>query len=462
MRGALFDARQRLKLNYAANRKMDGPLPWLGTTNGADSTNTRAALTVGQPVPTAFYGTYSVPTGATFMGTFDGINTFRIPNQGGDSQIVPDRVVDINISVYVYASRAANVEIGVHDPSGVYTSPTPWSSTVAVPALTWTRVSASGPANIGDDPLNRNFGEVYAKVTPTAGAALGTDFVWATASQVTATTALEAFIDHNITDEWLDVERADPDQTGVITTRPNQGSAVDHQVAVWNDLGTSASTVPQVMQNVAADPRGTSTARWEGMFGTGGAGTETAITGATDGPTLPDGEEITTYVRFTVTTGNAGGNPGFGTSNQPADLPVLPTGTSLAFAVYIRPSVAVPSHRVHTSQNVAGGGDGPNVNSALLGSLTANVWTRTGAVLVLTADTYRPTLVVDFMSQNLAVGVTVDTTLALIERFATSVEPHFDGAMRDSSEFAYDWSGTVNASTSLRWRVADIYPWSVA
>lgn len=460
MRGALFDARQRLKLNYAANRKMDGPLPWSPTLT--DSTNTRAALTVGQPVPTAFYGTYSVPTGATYMGTFDGINKVLNPGEGGDSQIVPDRVVDINISVYVYASRAANVEIGVHDPSGLYTSPTPWSSTVAVPALTWTRVSASGPANIGDDPANRNYGEVYARVTPTAGAALGTDFVWATASQVTATTALEAFIDHNITDEWLDVERADPDQTGVITTRPNQGSAVDHQVAVWTDLGASPLTVPRVTQNLIFDPRATNTAKWASTFGTGGAGTETAVTGASDGPVLPDGSQVTTYMRYTVTTANTSGNPTFGVqSSSENPTTVYPIGTSVAVAIYIRPSAAVADGRARTNQSLDGGA-ATAINGAAGAALVAGVWTRIDTVVVSTISADYFTASAILLSHVMVAGQTYDVTCALAAPGETSVPNHIDGAIADSSEFAFDWTGTANASPSLRWRVADIYPWSVA
>lgn len=229
MRGVIFDNRQVLRVNYATNRKMNGPLPWDNVSG--DSTNTRVLLApLANPVPTAFYGTRSVPTGAVYMGTFEGINKTLIPNQGGPTQIVPDRVTDVNISLYVHANRAANVEVGIHDPDGEYGVPTPWFATVAIPANTWTRVDVDGPANIGDDPLNLNGGQCYALVTPSAGPALVTDIVHATAAQVTSGVTLYSFIDHDITDEWLDVERAAPDQTGVITSIPNIGPAVRHEV----------------------------------------------------------------------------------------------------------------------------------------------------------------------------------------------------------------------------------------
>jgi hypothetical protein len=449
MRSVAFDVRNVLRLNWCTNPRMLGPLPW-GADGGVTpvTTNDRFALTtVGAPVPIATIATRSVPitsTGDPRMGTFIQVGQFRTPFAGGSLPLAPDWVQGtINISAYVWASRAATAVIGVEDHAGDYTSPTPWqSSSIAVPANTWTRISASGPVNIGDDPLNVNLGSVFINVTPNVGPPLSTDVVYATAAQVTAGADLMTYIDFGQTDQWRNVTREDDPypQTGAITGDPLRGESVDFDTVDFD-----------VSMNLVIDPRATTAARWTPDFATGGAGTETMVTGAADGPLLPDGTQATTYARYTVATANTAGTPIFGAANQTSDHAPVPVGTNVALAIYIRVSIAAPGGgTIYISQNLTGGTDGPNVFSANLSSISANTWTRRAAVIVSTATFVRSTVNATLSGLILPIGTTVDVTCALIEPGATSVPDHYDGATLDDATYQYNWVGTANASASTK------------
>jgi hypothetical protein len=237
----MCDARNVLRVNWAENPKMLGPLPWNADGGGTPvTTNDRFALTgLGFPIAEVSVGTRSVPvvsTGDPRMGTFQNVGLWTEPGGGAIcNQIVPEWVTgDINISAYVYASRAATAVIGFDDIDNCYGVATPWqSAALAIPAATWTRIDMSGPADIGDDPLNPNAGVFYIDVTPNAGPPLSTDVTIATAAQVSVEAALLTYIDADIVDQWRDVERASAPwpQTGAITSNPQRGESIRYSVA---------------------------------------------------------------------------------------------------------------------------------------------------------------------------------------------------------------------------------------
>jgi hypothetical protein len=249
MRSVAFDVRNVLRVNWSENSKMLGPLPWPADGGGTPvTTNDRFVLTgLGFPISVVTIGTRSVPvvsSGDPRMGTFLDVGQFSVPNQGSIcNQIVPDWITgDINISAYVYASRAATAVIGFADLDSCYGVATPWQSApIAIPAATWTRIDESGPADIGDDPLNVNAGVFFIDVTPVVGPPLASDVTIATASQVTAEAPLLTYIDADLTDQWRDVERASAPwpQTGIITSTANRGESIRFEVST-----TVAETYP--------------------------------------------------------------------------------------------------------------------------------------------------------------------------------------------------------------------------
>lgn len=199
----------------------------------------------------------------------------------------------------------------------------------------------------------------------------------------------------------------------------------------------------EATRNLVLDPRATSAARWTGTFGTGGIGNETMVTGAADGPTLPDGTKATTYARYTWTTGNSGGSPAAGYSaidpNPPGGfLAGLPFGA----AIYVRPSVAVPTAFPYVSQQV-GGADGANVNLAA-GALPANTWTRLGGTSTFSVDCETiNSHGVALSSFNMPTGGTLDVVASLVTPDTSTLVPYFDGA-----SVGAHWLGTPNASIS--------------
>lgn len=204
-------------------------------------------------------------------------------------------------------------------------------------------------------------------------------------------------------------------------------------------------------RNLVLDPRATDAGHWTGSFGTSGVGGETLVTGATDGPLLPDGTRPTTYARYAWTTGNTGGSPAAGYSFiDPAPVfGPLRSGGSFAAAIYVRPSSAVPSAFPYVSQQVAGA-DGPNVN--LPGqALPANVWTRIGGTGLLSADCQTANSVgVVLNSFNMPTSGTLDVVCAFFVPGVTTLPDHYDGDTLATSYVGYGWAGTRNASVSER------------
>lgn len=439
MRGVIFDARQRLRLNYSENRKMLGPLPWLPR-DDAENANERVSLSgIGSPLPTVSQATISRPVGTIYMGSFDRFNYAAQLDSGGLTTLLPERIIEGNISLYLHPSRAATVTIGVR---GYLDETVLWSQVVNIPAGVWTRVSASGLNELD------GFVQPFADVIPQVGAALPTDFVYATASQVTAGDVLYDFIDHDITDEWLDVERLslDPvvvpsDQLGLVEPSGGIGSAVRHEVAPWDDNTISYT-------NFIPDPRATDAAQW---LRSGDAGvTETAISGAVDGPLLPDGTMATTYMRYTITSVGTG-NALFGTANHsmPSDVPA---GESIAIAIYVRSSVAAASISVRKDGYLDGVATG-SAQGSPSSPIAANVWERRSGIIVNNATLDEVYVQAQFPVGSRVVGQVIEVVCAMMVRMTAVVPNHFDGATRDTVGVLNEWTGAVNGSPS-RQRIA--------
>lgn len=210
------------------------------------------------------------------------------------------------------------------------------------------------------------------------------------------------------------------------------------------DLGTPSRV------NLVADPRATVAARWAAGFGTGGVGTETMVVGAVDGPVIAGNPAVTTYARYTWTTGNIGGTPTMGYSyvNAAPLVGPYPVGTPFAAAIYARPSVAVPTAFAYVSQQVSGA-DGPNINLPN-GTLPANVWTRIGGTGTLTAVSETLNVVgVQLSSFNAPTGMTIDVVAAMATPDETTLGTYFDGATTDTASFVYGYLGDFGLSESV-------------
>ncbi|MDR7385201.1 hypothetical protein [Promicromonospora iranensis] len=203
----------------------------------------------------------------------------------------------------------------------------------------------------------------------------------------------------------------------------------------WVDLGITT-------RNCVPDPRATTGAFW--MRATGGAATETMVTGATDGPVLPDGTRVTTYARYVIESVSTG-NVTFGTANF--TVPLVLSGKSVALAIYVRSSAAVPSISVRKDSyldGVAAGG----AQGALSSSLAANAWERRSGVVTNHADFNEIRVAAQFPAGSQSVGQVIDVTCALVSIDQAAVPDHFDGDSPSTTYVGNRWVGTPNASVS--------------
>jgi hypothetical protein len=212
----------------------------------------------------------------------------------------------------------------------------------------------------------------------------------------------------------------------------------------WVDLGNTT-------RNIVADPRATDASRWGSNAGTGGVVNEAMVTGATDGPVLPDGSRVTTYARYTYTTAaTSGSNANFGYSRIAADdLAVpIPAGTSEAIAIYVRPSTAL-SFAARSDRYL----DGVGVGGASMGTSTAcpaGVWTRVSLVFTPTSDWDGQSIRANVEALTVPNGAVIEVTAAFAEPGATSVPDHYDGNSPSTAYVGNAWSGEANASVSER------------
>jgi hypothetical protein len=249
---------------------------------------------------------------------------------------------------------------------------------------------------------------------------------------------------------WADNARAATSDFFGWTVLPNSNAGTLTQGAAMpkplTTPGGSITTCARVDYNKVArtnlvpDPRATVAANYAGGAGSGGAITETMVTGATDGPTLPNGTKVPTYARYTWTTANTATpiNAGYTVAGQ--GIPVA-ASDRVSLVIYFRCSAEATSARaaVRPWTNGANGADLPGTSQ----TLAAGVWhavTVDGATLPAGTTGINAARVL--ISRLMPVGGTLDVTAVMLEK-STAAGTYFDGTFANAR-----WSGTANASTS--------------
>jgi len=217
--------------------------------------------------------------------------------------------------------------------------------------------------------------------------------------------------------------------------------------------------------NAACDPAatsdtiaGTNYAGWAASsdYGTGGSGTASLVTAASDGPGVAPESFLTTYLRKTWSAGgiatdgagfvNTGGTgTGAGTGD---DGVVVVAGDAWTVTAYVRASAAVNvavriSWRDATGTYISSD-DGEPVD------LEPNEWTRVAATFVAPVGAARMCIAVDTATgdDDFPAGLTLDGTGLLVEATA-AVLPYFDPAIGvDDADATVEWSGDENESPS--------------
>ncbi|WP_036967823.1 hypothetical protein [Promicromonospora kroppenstedtii] len=203
----------------------------------------------------------------------------------------------------------------------------------------------------------------------------------------------------------------------------------------------------EVHTNFVTDPRAMQAPPWTSVPGTGGVTSELMVTGASDGPVLPDGTMVTTYARYTFTTASTGGASSFGYAIPGVDLGLWPTGTDLAGSIYVRTSIAVASGRANVAWQAPAPSFADTGANGAASPTAPGVWQRVGHVATTTSPAGNFGCRYFATSQVWPLGATVDVTCALAVPDAAALPGHFDGAYAPPG-FTSSWDGAVNASTS--------------
>lgn len=205
-------------------------------------------------------------------------------------------------------------------------------------------------------------------------------------------------------------------------------------------------------RNLILHPRATSAARWAAVAGTGGVTTETMVSGAADGPTLPDGTKATTYARYTWTTANTGGTPAAGPADDASALGTYFQGDPVATVMYARCSVPIPNP--WNALTVRLPNSSVSTQSSPWGTaIPANTWTLVDRAWVLpamsggVASYVTPRL--NLNGQIMPLNSTLDVTCALLE-LADDVGPYFDGNTLPGDGFHYWWTAGTFFSPSIQ------------
>jgi hypothetical protein len=258
--------------------------------------------------------------------------------------------------------------------------------------------------------------------------------------------------------------------SGVNQWAANPGLEVD--CAGWDgsNFGFAPGTIPE--QNLAVDPRATSTRTWTSTrwFGSGGAGAQTQVTLAGDGPA--DTNSISTYQRKTWTgapTSNA--DTGFQLADPAAAatprFDVTP-GAAVRVGGFLRTSAvgrktAVARIVFYDAGGTAVGGTSTSATGGTFTPLSAATgWTwvevtreaPAGAVAALALVDVTYVAGTDVVWE---VGDTLDGTGAMVVRSVPGLVytgPYFDGSFPTTGGYTYLWVGTPNNANSNRYVAA--------
>lgn len=207
--------------------------------------------------------------------------------------------------------------------------------------------------------------------------------------------------------------------------------------------GDLVATIERI--NNAINPRAATITNWGWQPGTDEVSSTEVITGAADGPLLPDGSRITSYVQRTITTGKSAGNSGWYYRSAPGEQ-VLAAGASFTGSMYVRSSVDT---QVSLSVQERMGSTAGSSSFSGIVSLPANQWVRLSATDVSTAAADGFQIWAQFSAANGNVASTIDATGAMADPAATLVD-YFDGSLSPSpgGTVQYSWVSTADASAS--------------
>jgi hypothetical protein len=200
--------------------------------------------------------------------------------------------------------------------------------------------------------------------------------------------------------------------------------------------------------NYALNPRPAAAATgWVYVAGTSETGNSTVVTGATDGPTLPDGTKATSYMRRTVTAAKTSGASGWSYGGAAGAPLAGGAGDPVAGQVYIRSSVT-SSTNFRTS--VRSGTTSAGSSDAGVVTLPAGQWVHLDEVMLAAAGAFDNAYLWAFQSGiTQPSGSTLDVCCAQVEEGAECTD-YLDGDLPTTDRFLYAWTGTANASPSTR------------
>ena len=221
-----------------------------------------------------------------------------------------------------------------------------------------------------------------------------------------------------------------------------------YQGADYGPAGSNLATDPQARANAVESALAIGGAGWVSRwFGNGGAGTNTTVTGRTDGP-VPG---VTSFARKTWTTVGANVQDiGWShTRQQGATPPVTQAlqvtgGTTVSFASYVRPSRTQPAVNASNRmvlQSYASDGSliATHTGPSLTEALTAGKWTRYAHTVTLPANAVYLTAYTQVYLDTWQAGDTLDGTALLVR--AGALTAYYDGSFLGTS-----WKGTPFAS----------------
>lgn len=201
-----------------------------------------------------------------------------------------------------------------------------------------------------------------------------------------------------------------------------------------------------VYTNLIRSPRGTTSNLWSaGGLGTGAA-TETIVTGASDGPVLPDGQQVTSYVRYEITTATPNAGTYFLTNNPTAYMRPMAAGLGVSTTLYMRTNVTSTWYLrrwTYLASTAAGSQQGPNTE------IPANTWVRLDHHDYLSADCdyFRASVI---STAGVPQGQIIEITAVAVVPGVDLVFPFFDGSSPNTALVTHAWAGAVDASESTR------------
>lgn len=201
----------------------------------------------------------------------------------------------------------------------------------------------------------------------------------------------------------------------------------------------------EVRTNQIINPQGTTTSNtWGYQAGTGESAATSLVTDASDGPVLPDGTRLKTYVRRTITAAKTGGSSG-PWCRSPNGAYSAVAGDVVSPTMYVRFSVEISISSQSQARNVSAAA---GISSVPM-TIPANTWIRVGQSATVTgpADNTQVWAVLA-AGAILPVGATVDTTAGQSED--GPVTPYHDGDTEDTAFVTNAWTGPPNASTSTQ------------